>query len=721
MAEIKRPDYFTSQFLVEKDFNDEQTYHVDSRRRHNRVSHTTGVADGFDVTRLAATQVQISPGTAIDSNGREIVLNDPKQYTLTTGGNNLDLFLTISYQEAFDPADHYTLGGLDKFNRTTERPLVQDVITAPPTDGSVIVLARIHLGATGAIDGPSSIDSTVRTAASAKLAAKAVSTTQLADGSVTLAKLANEALPMAVKAANAITVATDNTLKQITVGENHSARADNPHGTTAAQIDALAGANQIVTQINAGTGIITRAHLESTVVSGVATFQNLGTGIEMFSNDIDPGFGPGALCVDLALDDLPSVNLTSSGDTNYARVVQFRSEINRTTGHFRIFVLRNTASSPGTVTVRWYAFKPLAGANASVGIGVVVSPPTANLIGSATQTFTATVSNTTNTGVTWSATAGQLSATSGASVTYTPPGISGNYQVKATSVADSNGFGTASVNVNADITVVMSQLTATVVRGTQLTLSANVINTPTTTVTWSIVEGPSGGSLSSTTGNSIVYTAPPSTQGTFTVRATSTANTTKFGQCIITVPPVSISIAADNPNPPAGASSMIVRATITGTTDNRANWVSESSVCTVSPAVGPTTTWTGPGLGGSFGVKATAVADTNKFDETFINVPNIPTGGGGGGGGGSGGGGGPIQPLSPANPPPPDSSPDPSPPASSDSAVVAPASLTSTASTGTPVSAGSGASAPVVADDAATAARPKKRASSKAPPDAAGG
>ena len=66
MAEIKRPNYFTSQFLVEKDFNDEQAYHLTTRRRHNRVAHTAGVADGLDVTRVSNTQVQIGAGTAID-------------------------------------------------------------------------------------------------------------------------------------------------------------------------------------------------------------------------------------------------------------------------------------------------------------------------------------------------------------------------------------------------------------------------------------------------------------------------------------------------------------------------------------------------------------------------------------------------------------------------------------------------------------------------------
>ena len=82
MTEIKRPNYFTAQFLVEKDFTDEQAYHLTSRRRHNRVSHTSGVADGLAVTLVSGNQVQVAPGMAIDQDGREIVLDDPVTYSL---------------------------------------------------------------------------------------------------------------------------------------------------------------------------------------------------------------------------------------------------------------------------------------------------------------------------------------------------------------------------------------------------------------------------------------------------------------------------------------------------------------------------------------------------------------------------------------------------------------------------------------------------------------
>ena len=161
MAEIKRLRYFNSQFLVEKDFNDEQAYHVEMRRRLNRSLHTWGVAEGLDVTASGQKEVRVSPGMAIDREGREIVLPadpPPAPVSLATFAANTDVLITIRYQEANDEADHYTVGGLDKYTRTTERPAVEAVASAPG-DGSVVTLARVRLGATGAI---ASVDPTVR-------------------------------------------------------------------------------------------------------------------------------------------------------------------------------------------------------------------------------------------------------------------------------------------------------------------------------------------------------------------------------------------------------------------------------------------------------------------------------------------------------------------------------------------------------------------------------
>ena len=98
MADIKRLNYFNYQFLVENDFNDEQTYHLDMRRRHNTVLHSWGVADGLGVSKTGDKEVTISPGIALDNNGREIILLDPVKVDLTSFGTNANVHLTIAYE-----------------------------------------------------------------------------------------------------------------------------------------------------------------------------------------------------------------------------------------------------------------------------------------------------------------------------------------------------------------------------------------------------------------------------------------------------------------------------------------------------------------------------------------------------------------------------------------------------------------------------------------------
>jgi hypothetical protein len=377
MADIKRPNYFTSQFLVAKDFDAEQAYHLASRRRHNRVAHTGGVVEGLDVTLVGGIRVHLGAGTAIDADGREIVLTDPVTYTLATGGSGRDVYLAIAYREVLDPADQYPPEpNID--TRTTERPLVQDSAAVPPSDGAVIVLARIRLNSAGLIESNGSIDTTVRTFGGAYLAPSVVTTTELMDGAVKLAKLADEVKPLTVQGGNAITVVTDDTVKRITIGESHSARTDDPHGTTAAHIDTQDGANQLVTQINAGTVVIPRSRIESAVASGVVTFQNLTAAIEMFSDDIDPGFGPGPVSVELAMEDVPAVGFTSRGRPTSAMGTStsavFRSVVDRTTGRFVLYAARNAGGATGSVAVRWTAFSPTMRMNTSAPITAPTGP-----------------------------------------------------------------------------------------------------------------------------------------------------------------------------------------------------------------------------------------------------------------------------------------------------------------------------------------------------------
>ena len=164
----KRPNYFQSQFLVVPDFQDEQAYHEELLRRHNRLLHDWGVVrDGLAVTKTGNDYV-ISPGSAIDSLGREIVLDDPGgkvsgddlAAARQAGGPGQDVSITIAFNEANSPDanDKYPPpGGTENVTRMIQSPLIA-ATTSPATDGTVVILASIKADGT--------VDNTVRKPAS---------------------------------------------------------------------------------------------------------------------------------------------------------------------------------------------------------------------------------------------------------------------------------------------------------------------------------------------------------------------------------------------------------------------------------------------------------------------------------------------------------------------------------------------------------------------------
>jgi hypothetical protein len=181
----KRPHYFKSQFLTLRDFDDEQTFHLEMLRRHNRGLHGWGVVrGGLQVTASPGnTGLFITPGSAIDNLGREIALgnaavlyfqnNDQqlkwnatasayevsaKHVSAAAGvtGNPLDVYLTISFEESKsdDPNDLYPPpGGNVDFTRWRQTPLLK-VEKAPPDDGSSIALARVKVNVGGTLGPP---------------------------------------------------------------------------------------------------------------------------------------------------------------------------------------------------------------------------------------------------------------------------------------------------------------------------------------------------------------------------------------------------------------------------------------------------------------------------------------------------------------------------------------------------------------------------------------
>jgi hypothetical protein len=201
----KRLRYYNGQFLREQDFIAEQEYHLDRQREHNRQLHTPGIADGLTVTAdVGASSATVTPGTAIDGEGRVIVLTEsrPVQFRSLTGS----VLVVISYDE--QPSDPATSGD-EGDTRWWESPDVEVIAEAgaPPADLR-IRLARLQIAANGTV---SQHDTTVRNRAAARLATGNLKVPNPLSGSLQIVQDQNETKSPMMIATTHVEINTDST------------------------------------------------------------------------------------------------------------------------------------------------------------------------------------------------------------------------------------------------------------------------------------------------------------------------------------------------------------------------------------------------------------------------------------------------------------------------------------------------------------------------------
>ncbi|MFZ3384031.1 MAG: hypothetical protein WA144_08910 [Candidatus Methanoperedens sp.] len=79
---FKRARYFHGMLMTDRDFTEEQKYHIEKRKLHNRLVHGWGVVCGLKITALnpAGNSVNIEEGLALDCNGNEIYVDQPIEF-----------------------------------------------------------------------------------------------------------------------------------------------------------------------------------------------------------------------------------------------------------------------------------------------------------------------------------------------------------------------------------------------------------------------------------------------------------------------------------------------------------------------------------------------------------------------------------------------------------------------------------------------------------------
>jgi len=164
----KRLRYFDGQFLKDQDFIDEQKYHIDRQRRHQRFLYVSGILDGLEVSPGTGSNpatphlVTVAPGTALDREGRQLVLAGQVLMPLPTASGEQQVYLIMRYSEI--GSDPEQAGG-DTFRRWQERPTLSVVgLTHPdnpdlsPIPPEAVVLALLTIAAEGRV----TVDPTVR-------------------------------------------------------------------------------------------------------------------------------------------------------------------------------------------------------------------------------------------------------------------------------------------------------------------------------------------------------------------------------------------------------------------------------------------------------------------------------------------------------------------------------------------------------------------------------
>ena len=265
---------------------------------------------------------------------------------------------------------------------------------------------------------------------------------------------------------------------------------------------------------------------------------------------------------------------------------------------------------------------------------VTLSPSAVTLTTGSQQQFTAMVSGTTNTSITWSLSGSGCSGMSCGLISptglYTAPAsvpVPAQVIVKAASTASPTSYRTATVTIVAPVTVSVSPATAELVAGSDRQFLATVTGTTNHAVTWSISgQGCTGLSCGTITASGF-YGAPGVVPNPAQVKvtATSVADTSKSGSAVVTIlPPVAVSIVPTAVQVASNGHRQFT-ATVTGTTDTAVDWTVSGSGCSGSGCgtISAGGLYTAPGKIPSppqVTVKATSEADATKSASATVTI-----------------------------------------------------------------------------------------------------
>jgi hypothetical protein len=141
----ERPRYFLGQVIGVDDLAQEQLYHREKARRHNRMLHGWGIVHGLEVHQgtPGTSEVRISPGYALDRRGEEIVVSRAVTIDLSSHAAGQTLYVAVRHDERPErpvPTPHGK-----EYTRIRDTFAVE-VLTSVQRQKPLVILGDVELG-----------------------------------------------------------------------------------------------------------------------------------------------------------------------------------------------------------------------------------------------------------------------------------------------------------------------------------------------------------------------------------------------------------------------------------------------------------------------------------------------------------------------------------------------------------------------------------------------
>lgn len=249
-------------------------------------------------------------------------------------------------------------------------------------------------------------------------------------------------------------------------------------------------------------------------------------------------------------------------------------------------------------------------------VSITLSPANVSLDASQSTTFTATLSGTSNSSVTWSLNPqiGQISN----GMYQAPSSISARQTVTVTASVGTGSTSTASAVITLiPVAITLSPASSTLYGGQSATFTATVSGSSNTAVNWSL--NPSVGTI--TNG---VYQAPATvaSQQTVTITAASAADATKTATARVSLTPVSVTLGPASISVAPGKSATFL-ASVTGTGNTAVSWSLSPATGTIANGV-----YTAPATVAAaqqVTIIATSLADSTKSATALAALTATPS------------------------------------------------------------------------------------------------